>query len=102
MLPVLRRNASDGAASAENTGGNEIDGGVVNLSNAGDEVALLADANTIHDIVAWLTEDIQGLRTFGKVVPAGVSLQRWPADSDTDDCAADFRLQTIPSPGRVP
>jgi phosphatidylserine/phosphatidylglycerophosphate/cardiolipin synthase-like enzyme len=102
MLPVLRSNAADGVENAENTDSNGSDGGVVNLSNAGDAVALSVDANTILDIVAWLTEDIQELRSFTKAVPSGISLQRWPVDSDTNDCAADFRLQKIPSPGRVP
>jgi phosphatidylserine/phosphatidylglycerophosphate/cardiolipin synthase-like enzyme len=90
LLPVT--------AAVENGG----EPGVVNLSNAGDVVALSADVNRILDIVAWRVGDIEKLRSFDQPIVSGVSLQRWPANADTEDCAVDFRLQRIPSPGRVP
>jgi len=76
--------------------------GIVNLSNSGDAIALSADLDTILDIVAWSVPETGEVRSFDKVVPTGFSLQRWPVNSDTNNCAVDFRLQGIPSPGRVP
>ena len=76
--------------------------GIINLSNNGDAIALSSINNTIQDVVAWNSDSVVGLRNFVNPIPAGTSLQRWPPEVDTEDCSIDFRVQILPSPGRVP
>ena len=72
------------------------------LSNTGDEVLLLDGAGRPVDVVVW------GVGSYPGVVPhpggtgEGRSLERYPRWMDTDDCRADWRIQPVPSPGRVP
>ena len=77
-------------------------GGAMNLSNAGDEVAMLRGDDTILDTVAWLTGNVAGTTSFAATIMPGHTLQRWPINADSDNCAIDFRDQTLPSPGQVP
>jgi phosphatidylserine/phosphatidylglycerophosphate/cardiolipin synthase-like enzyme len=72
------------------------------LGNDGDEVALLQSDATIVDVVTWLTGNAENTTPFGRSISAGYTLQRWPPLSDTDNCNVDFRLQPVPSVGRVP
>jgi phosphatidylserine/phosphatidylglycerophosphate/cardiolipin synthase-like enzyme len=72
------------------------------LGNDGDEVALLQSDATIVDVVTWLTGNAENTTPFGRSISAGYTLQRWPSTSDTDNCNVDFRLQPVPSVGRVP
>jgi cardiolipin synthase A/B len=72
------------------------------LGNDGDEVALLQSDATIVDVVTWLTGNAENTTPFGRSISAGYTLQRWPPVSDTDNCNVDFRLQPVPSVGRVP
>jgi phosphatidylserine/phosphatidylglycerophosphate/cardiolipin synthase-like enzyme len=77
-------------------------GGVMSLSNAGDEVVLLRDDDTILDAVTWLNGTVAGVAPFTASILPGHTLQRWPPNGDGDNCAVDFRDQALPSPGQVP
>lgn len=73
--------------------------GSVALSNSGDEVLLLDGNDALVDAVSW------GSSTFAfnpsaPDVPDGHSLERDPADVDTDS-AADWVDQPLPDPGFV-
>ncbi|MCS6847563.1 MAG: lamin tail domain-containing protein [Anaerolineae bacterium] len=76
--------------------------GTINLANAGDEVVLLDKDDRIVDAVVWLSGNLNGITPYPVTIPAGHTLQRWPPNLDTDNCATDFRAQAIPSPGLVP
>jgi len=77
--------------------------GTMNLANAGDEVVLWGPDGSVVDAVTWGTSAFTGTAPF----PIGVSvgnhtLQRWPPAQDTDNCAIDFREQSLPTLGLVP
>lgn len=76
--------------------------GSINLANLGDEVVLLDNSDTISDAVAWMVGNAPGVAPYPAAIAAGHSLQRWPPARDTDNCAVDFRDQSIPSPGVIP
>ena len=77
-------------------------GGTMNLSNGGDEVVLLRNDDTILDAVTWLTGNVAGTAPYAASILPGHTLQRWPPNGDSDNCAVDFRDQALPSPGQVP
>lgn len=77
-------------------------GGTMNLSNGGDEVVLLRNDDTILDTVTWLTGNVAGTAPYTASILPGHTLQRWPPNGDSDNCAVDFRDQALPSPGQVP
>jgi hypothetical protein len=71
------------------------------LRRNGDEVVLLDGRDDVVDAIAY------GDSAYAQVVAhpsvgTGHSLERYPAWSDSDDCAADFRDQAYPNPGQVP
>ncbi len=73
------------------------------LGNAGDEVLLL-DANMRPvDVVVYGDGSYSGVVSFGDVsgVYNGNSLERWPANRDSNDCQRDFRIRYTPDPGGV-
>jgi Lamin Tail Domain len=76
--------------------------GTPSFANDGDEVALLRSDDIIEDVVIWLKGTAPGVTPFSQSIASGQSLQRWPPTGDTNECAVDFRLQAVPSPGRVP
>jgi len=75
--------------------------GGIGWGNSGDE-AILCDPNGADvDVVVY------GRGSYPKVTPHpgvrwGHSLERKPADRDTDDCSADFWERYTPHPGQVP
>jgi phosphatidylserine/phosphatidylglycerophosphate/cardiolipin synthase-like enzyme len=77
-------------------------GGTMNLSNAGDEVVLLRNDDRIFEAVTWLTGNVAGTVPFTSTLLPGHTLQRWPPNGDSDNCAIDFRDQPLPSPGQAP
>jgi phosphatidylserine/phosphatidylglycerophosphate/cardiolipin synthase-like enzyme len=77
-------------------------GGTMNLSNAGDEVVLLQSDDTILDAVTWLNGAVAGTVPYAASLLPGHTLQRWPPNGDSDNCAIDWRDQPLPSPGQVP
>lgn len=73
--------------------------GSLNLSNAGDEILLLGAEDNLVDAVSWGDSQF----AFSPSVPlvaAGHSLERKPADQDTDT-ALDWIDQSFPHPGEV-
>jgi hypothetical protein len=77
-------------------------GGTISLSNAGDEVILLRSDDTISDAVTWLNGNVAGTVPYTASLLPGHTLQRWPPNGDSDNCAIDFRDQPLPSPVQVP
>lgn len=77
-------------------------GGIMSLSNAGDEVVLLRNDDTILDALTWLSGNVAGTIPFNAAILPGHTLQRWPPNSDSGNCAVDFRDQPLPSPGQAP
>ncbi len=73
------------------------------LGNAGDEVLLLDPARKPVDVLVYGTGSYPGVVSFGDVggLFAGSSLERWPANRDSNDCARDFRSRSVPQPGAV-
>jgi len=71
--------------------------GSIALRNAGDDVLLLDANNQVVDGVSW--GDSSSFFAF-PVVAAGRSMERWPADRDSDT-ATEWREQGTPTPGRV-
>ncbi|MBN1933299.1 MAG: lamin tail domain-containing protein [Anaerolineae bacterium] len=73
------------------------------LGNAGDQVLLLDPALRPVDVLVYGTGSYPGVVSFGDVgsLYAGSSLERWPANRDSDDCARDFRSRSVPQPGAV-
>jgi glycerophosphoryl diester phosphodiesterase len=73
--------------------------GSLNLRNDGDEVLLLDGSDTVQEAVSWG----DSAWAFDPAVPGvseGHSLERRPANEDTDT-AADWNDQALPAPGSV-
>lgn len=73
--------------------------GLVNLGNAGDEVLILDLQDSIVDAVSWGNSDFAFDPPVPSVMP-GHSIERFPADVDTDT-NADWVDQPSPNPGAV-
>ena len=73
------------------------------LGNAGDEVLLLDVNMQPVDVVVYGDGSYPGVVSFGDVsgVYNGNSLERWPANRDSNDCRRDFRVRYAPEPGGV-
>jgi hypothetical protein len=73
------------------------------LGNAGDEVLLADPQGRVVDVLVYGNGTCAGTAPFDNldVVYNGNSLERWPANRDSDDCARDFRVQFTPAPGVV-
>ena len=73
------------------------------LGNAGDEVLLIDPSNRVIDALVYGSGALAGTASFGDVsrVYNGNSLERWPANRDSDDCRRDFRVRYAPDPGNV-
>jgi hypothetical protein len=73
--------------------------GEFNLDLYGDEVLILEPDLECVDLVSWGDSDL----AFDPVLPGppnGYSLERCPADQDTDS-ADDWRTQSVPNPGSL-
>ena len=73
------------------------------LGNAGDQVLLLDASLQVVDVLVYGSAAYPGVASFGDVggVYNGSSLERWPANRDSNDCARDFRVRYAPDPGRT-
>jgi phosphatidylserine/phosphatidylglycerophosphate/cardiolipin synthase-like enzyme len=73
------------------------------LGNDGDEVLLLDASNQVVDALVYGTGVLPGTASFGDVsqVYNGSSLERWPANRDSDDCRRNFRVRYAPDPGNA-
>lgn len=74
-------------------------GGSVNLENTDDEVLLLGPTDKPLDTVSW-GKSVFAFSPSAPKVAEGHSLERSPADRDTDS-ATDWIDQAVPNPGRV-
>ncbi len=75
--------------------------GDIALSNTGDDVLLKDPSGNTKDAVAWGSGSVSGVVSWsGGSTGDDETLQREPANSDTDDCDADFVIDT-PTPGTV-
>jgi len=72
------------------------------LRNLGDEVVLLGPGDNPVDVVVYGDKSFPGVKAHPGVSKAGASLERYPPNSDTDDCARDFRVALTPTPGSLP
>lgn len=73
--------------------------GSVNLRNDGDDVLILGAADQLLDSLSWGDSDF-AFEPAVEPVPEGYSLERRPADADTDS-AQDWRAQPQPAPGEI-
>jgi phosphatidylserine/phosphatidylglycerophosphate/cardiolipin synthase-like enzyme len=75
--------------------------GELMLGNAGDEVLLLDASQGVVDVMVYGNGVYPGTASFGDVseVFNGNSLERRPANRDSDDCSRDFRVRYAPDPG---
>ena len=73
------------------------------LGNEGDEVLLVDPENQIVDVLVYGSGVCAGSRPFVdlSLVYNGNSLERWPANHDSNDCNRDFRVRYSPAPGVV-
>ncbi|MHA1304959.1 MAG: phospholipase D-like domain-containing protein, partial [Candidatus Heimdallarchaeaceae archaeon] len=70
------------------------------LANTGDEVILLDPEETMVDAVAWGSGSVTGVVSWSGSSSEEETLQRVPANQDTDDCSVDFESKA-PTPGTV-
>jgi phosphatidylserine/phosphatidylglycerophosphate/cardiolipin synthase-like enzyme len=71
------------------------------LGNTGDEVILKDSAGNTKDAVAWGSGSASGTTSWsGSTTGEDETLQRYPANEDTNNCDTDFIIDT-PSPGDV-
>ena len=68
--------------------------------NGGDEAILRDPTGVDVDAVAYGSGSYPGVTPHPAIGP-GNSLERKPADRDTDDCSADFWERYTPDPGTV-
>lgn len=78
------------------------DGFGLTLGNTGDQVALLDAAGQPVDAVVWGDGSYPGTGPHPGVSGGDHSLERFPANEDGNDCAADFRERYPATPGAVP
>ncbi|MCL4560936.1 MAG: lamin tail domain-containing protein [Chloroflexi bacterium] len=71
--------------------------GEFNLDLYGDEVLILGPELELVDLVSW-GDSVFAFNPLLPGPPGGSSLERCPADQDTDS-AADWRAQAVPGPG---
>jgi hypothetical protein len=73
------------------------------LGNEGDEVLLLDPQNRLVDVLVYGNGNCAGSPPFADLssVYNGNSLERWPANRDSNDCGRDFRIRYAPAPGAV-
>lgn len=74
--------------------------GKIALKNTGDEVLLLDGSDAPIDVVVYKGGSYPGVIPHPGV-RTGHSLERVPADRDTDDCSVDFIDQESPNPGTI-
>ncbi|MEJ2599138.1 MAG: lamin tail domain-containing protein, partial [Anaerolineales bacterium] len=72
--------------------------GTIALSNSGDEVLLLDGADTAVDVVTYESGSYPGV-IANPGVSTGHSIERSPANQDTNDCSIDFVDRYPPTPG---
>jgi hypothetical protein len=72
--------------------------GTISLANTGDEVLLLNGADVAVDVVTYEAGIYSGVTPHPGVV-TGHSIERSPANQDTNNCSVDFVDRAAPTPG---
>ncbi len=72
--------------------------GTISLANTGDEVLLLNGSDAAVDVVTFEAGSYSGV-TAHPGVAVGHSIERSPANQDTNNCNTDFVDRTSPTPG---
>ena len=72
----------------------------IQLANSGDELILYDPDEIIRDAVVWGSGSVSGVVAWSGTASESTTLQRDPAQTDTDNCNDDFRLLS-PSPGVI-
>ena len=72
------------------------------LAGHGDQVVLLGPNDLPVDVVVYGDATYPGVVAHPGVSLYTHSLERYPADLDTNNCAVDFRDRYPPTPGKVP
>ncbi len=72
--------------------------GTISLANTGDEVLLLNGSDIAVDVVTFEAGVYAGV-TSHPGVAVGHSIERSPANQDTNNCSTDFVDRTTPTPG---
>ena len=72
------------------------------LRGAGDQVLLMGPNDVPVDVVVYGDAIYPGVVAHPGVSVYTHSLERFPANRDTDNCAVDFRDRYPPTPGKVP
>jgi hypothetical protein len=72
--------------------------GPFDLNLLGDEVLLLDGGDQVVDALSYGSSVFPGVIPHPRI-PAGHSLERFPAGQDTDNCSLDFIDQEFPTPG---
>ncbi len=72
--------------------------GTISLSNTGDEVLLLNGSDVAVDVVTYEGGLYAGVIPHPGVT-TGHSIERYPANQDTNDCSVDFVDRNPPTPG---
>lgn len=72
------------------------------LGNSGDEVILRDVTGHVVDVVTYGSGSYPGVIACPLVATSNYSLERFPFDRDTDNCAQDFREWPFPNPGSLP
>ena len=75
---------------------------LLQLGNGGDEVILRDPTGKAVDVVTYGSGSYPGVVSCPLVTTSNYSLERFPYDRDTDDCAVDFREWPFPNPGTLP
>ncbi|MCE7747478.1 MAG: hypothetical protein GPJ51_03710 [Candidatus Heimdallarchaeota archaeon] len=75
--------------------------GDIQLANTGDDLSLKDPSDATKDAVAWGSGSVAGVVAWsGSTTDADKTLQRDPANEDTNNCNTDFIVDT-PNPGAV-
>jgi hypothetical protein len=75
---------------------------LLQLGNSGDEVILRDPSGKAVDVVTYGSGSYPGVVACPLVATSNYSLERFPYDRDTDNCAVDFREWPFPNPGALP
>lgn len=79
-------------------------GGLMYLSDEGDQVVLRDPSGLVVDLVVWGREDYLGTVAFMPVPNSSLisrldSIERFPAGLDTDNCLSDMKIRHPGTPG---
>jgi uncharacterized repeat protein (TIGR01451 family) len=90
--PDFETNSTDAVVPDMNVYGNWDTTANFSLANTGDEVLLLDGSDTVLDVVAYEGASWPGVSNTAIAAGTGESIERVPANWDTNDMSVDFRV----------